>query len=249
MNARGGFTPHDVEEYIVDTRYPGYLLSKEPKTTTIDQVRRENPTYLLNDGVNWVPPSSYASLHEQRMKRGLKRPFMKDNLFVGAKEMRQTKAQKKIAVLINEGTASAAEVFASALRDNGRTVALVGVKTYGKGLIQHTLPMPDGGGLRLTVAEYLTPALQHVTKIGNARFDPTTGELVGGGIQPDVYCSSNQGIPSNIGADLCVGVALDEISAAETNEKQSSVRPLFSTVSTEQPGIRKKVVVGFKDDY
>ena len=50
-----------------------------------------------------------------------------------------------------EGTASAAELSASSLHDNGRTVALVGTKTFGKGLIQHKFPMPDGGGdLRLT---------------------------------------------------------------------------------------------------
>ena len=96
--------------------------------------------------------------------------------------------------------ASAAEVFASSLHDNGRAT-LVGTKTFGKGLIQHTFPMPDGGGLRLTVAEYLTPSLQHVTKVGGARYDS--------GVKPDIRCESRQGIPQNVGADLCVGVALD----------------------------------------
>ena len=80
-------------------------------------------------------------------------------------------------------------------------MALIGTKTFGKGLIKHTVSMPDGGGLRLTVAEYLTPALSHVTKVGEARFDS--------GIHPDIWCESKQGIPKNIGADLCVGVALD----------------------------------------
>lgn len=99
-----------------------------------------------------------------------------------------------------EPTASAAEVFASSLHDNGRAT-LVGTKTYGKGLIQHTFPMPDGGGLRLTVAEYLTPSLRHVTKVGDAKLDS--------GVKPDVRCESKQGIPRDVGADLCVGVALD----------------------------------------
>lgn len=40
-----------------------------------------------------------------------------------------------------------------------------------------------------------------MTKVGSAKFDS--------GINPDVRCESNQGIPQNIGADLCVGVALD----------------------------------------
>ena len=181
MNSRGGFTPHDVEEYIVDTRYPGYLLSSEPRTVSIHQVRRENPEMF--DGIN-VPPSSFASLSEQSAKRGIHRPAavaalttessgaaakqwnVGSWLFPAAHAMsvnNQLLMQKKIVLLINEGTASSAEVFASALHDNGRTVALVGTKTYGKGLIQHTFPMPDGGGLRLTVAEYLTPSLRHVT--------------------------------------------------------------------------------------
>ena len=74
--------------------------------------------------------------------------------------------------------------------------------------------MPDGGGLRLTVAEYLTPNLQHVTNVGSARFDRETGEFVGGGIRPDILCDSTQGIPSNAGADLCVAIALDALDDA-----------------------------------
>mmetsp|Transcript_7257 Transcript_7257/g.10601 ORF Transcript_7257/g.10601 Transcript_7257/m.10601 type:complete len:163 (-) Transcript_7257:20-508(-) len=123
---------------------------------------------------------------------------------------------------MNEGTASAAEVFVSSLHDNGRTVALVGTKTYGKGLIQHTFPMPDGGGLRLTVAEYLTPSLQHVTKVGGAQYDQNTGDFVGGGVRPDIYCPSNQGIPSRVGADICVGMALDALEEATVKEMASS---------------------------
>mmetsp|Transcript_20399 Transcript_20399/g.29886 ORF Transcript_20399/g.29886 Transcript_20399/m.29886 type:complete len:912 (-) Transcript_20399:597-3332(-) len=235
MNSRGGFTPHDVEEYIVDSRFPGYLLSSEDRKVTRNQVAREKPDMFEEDGIMWVPPSSFASLHEQKLKRGLHPPttipamnaqFVSDTSssspslrFLPISEsdtiqQRQRQAQKKIVILVNEGTASSAEFFASALRDNGRIVALVGAKTYGKGLIQHTFPMPDGGGLRLTVAEYLTPTLKHVTKVGNARYDRDTGELVGGGIRPDVYCPSNQGIPKNIGSDICVGMALDVLDDA-----------------------------------
>ena len=238
LNSRGGFTPHDVEEYVVDKRYPGYLLSQEPKWVTLDQVREENPDIFEENGNNWVPPSSFASLHEQTTKRGIHRispsfsPYDEGDTAssssstafsllwntLGTKQLdnhsQQWLAQKNFVILVNEGTASSAEVFASALHDNGRALALIGSKTYGKGLIQHTFPMPDGGGLRLTVAEYLTPALHHVTNVGNARFDPVTGEQVGGGIRPDLFCDSRQGIPSNIGADLCVGMALDVLEEA-----------------------------------
>lgn len=79
-------------------------------------------------------------------------------------------------------------------------------------LIQHTFPLPDGSALRLTIAEYLTPALRHVTHVGAAQFD--NGRWIGGGLQPDLLCES-VGIPSNIGADLCVGVGLDKLAEAD----------------------------------
>lgn len=76
--------------------------------------------------------------------------------------------------------------------------------------------MPDGGGLRLTVAEYLTPALKHVTNVGSARYEK--GELVGGGVKPDIYCET-KGIPNNPGADICVGLALDALDDAGVAER------------------------------
>ena len=239
LNSRGGFTPHDVEEYVVDTRYPGYLMGRESRDATLRQVQRETPELIDEDGIMWVPPSSYASLHEQTTQRGIHRPAL---VHAGAGAAAAPTATidfrgvalphpKKLVLLVNEGTASSAEVFAAALRDNGRAVALVGTKTYGKGLIQHTFPMPDGGGLRLTVAEYLTPSLHHVTHVGAAQWDPRTGERIGGGIQPDVYCESTQGIPSHAGADLCVGVALDVLEEAESlqqiqQQQQQRLPPL-----------------------
>lgn len=230
MNSRGGFTPHDAEEYIVDDRYPGYFLSSEPKSSTFDQVKRENPDFVAKDG-GWVPPSAYASIREQRITRNYNRPtgIASINPFQNrynknkqAEELKELQAQKQVVILMNEGTASAAEVFVSSLHDNGRTVALVGTKTYGKGLIQHTFPMPDGGGLRLTVAEYLTPALQHVTKVGGANFDKN-GEFTGGGVKPDVYCPSTQGIPTNVGADICVGLAMDALENANVEDLQMAM--------------------------
>jgi C-terminal processing protease CtpA/Prc len=220
INSRGGFTPHDVEEYVIDKRYPGYLLSSESKDAAINQAKRDDPEFFSGDG--WTPPSAFASLHEQRQHRHISPPStIRDPVPLSvswSENRRSLNAQKKIVILQNEGTASAAEVFVSSLKDNGRLVGTVGSKTYGKGLIQHTLPLPDGGGLRLTVAEYLTPSLQHVTKIGRAQYDQITGEYIGGGLRPDVQCDT-RGIPSNVGADLCVGVALDMLEDAGTIEQ------------------------------
>ncbi|HEY9550675.1 MAG TPA: S41 family peptidase [Prevotella sp.] len=62
----------------------------------------------------------------------------------------------KLFVLIGSGTKSAAELLAAALQDHGRAT-LVGQRSFGKGLIQETLPFEDGSALRLTVARYFTP--------------------------------------------------------------------------------------------
>lgn len=78
-------------------------------------------------------------------------------------------AQVPTVVLVDEGTASAAEIVAGALQDY-KLARLVGVKTYGKGSVQDVEPLPDGSALKLTIAKWLTP---------NSR------EIDGVGIQPD----------------------------------------------------------------
>ena len=61
-----------------------------------------------------------------------------------------------IIVLVDQGTASAAEILAGALRDHGRA-KLVGTKTYGKGTVQTFFDLEDGAGLKLTTARFYTP--------------------------------------------------------------------------------------------
>ncbi len=75
-----------------------------------------------------------------------------------------------LVVLVNGGSASAAEVVAGAVQDTGAGV-LVGTRTFGKASVQDLIPLPNGGAIRLTVARYLTPA----------------GRLIDGkGLTPDV---------------------------------------------------------------
>ncbi len=70
-------------------------------------------------------------------------------------------------VLVNKGTASASEILAGALQDNGRA-KLVGEKTFGKGLIQSLFDLSDGSGLAVTVAKYQTPNHTDIHKMGIA---------------------------------------------------------------------------------
>ncbi|MGK7911888.1 MAG: S41 family peptidase [Synechococcus sp.] len=76
-----------------------------------------------------------------------------------------TLTDKPLVVLVNKGTASASEVLAGALQDSDRAV-LVGTRTFGKGLIQSLVDMPDGAGLAVTIAKYATPSGRDINKLG-----------------------------------------------------------------------------------
>ena len=70
-----------------------------------------------------------------------------------------------LAVLVDGDTASAAEIVAGAIQDD-KMGTLVGTRTFGKGLVQETFALPDGGAIKLTTARYLTPAGRDIDKVG-----------------------------------------------------------------------------------
>ena len=70
-----------------------------------------------------------------------------------------------IIILTNENTASASEILAGALKDFGKAKT-VGIKTYGKGVIQEILSVKDGSGIKITTSEYQTPNRNKINKIG-----------------------------------------------------------------------------------
>lgn len=88
----------------------------------------------------------------------------------GDEKVTKAKRDKKISdipvvVLTNEGTASASEILAGALRDN-YNAKIVGKTTYGKGVIQTVYKLIDGSGLKITTEEYYTPMHKTINKVG-----------------------------------------------------------------------------------
>ena len=72
---------------------------------------------------------------------------------------------KPIIVMINNGSASASEIFAGALKDHKRAIIL-GENSYGKGSVQSIIPLRNGGGMRLTISKYYLPSGKSISEVG-----------------------------------------------------------------------------------
>ena len=110
-----------------------------------------------------------AAEHQGRFHAGPRR-------FAGARvhHFRHGKERPRfpLAVLVNEGSASGAEIVSGALKDLKRAI-LVGETTFGKGSVQNVLQLPDGSALRFTTAKYYTPSKQVIH---------------GNGVTPNIRC-------------------------------------------------------------
>jgi carboxyl-terminal processing protease len=132
-----------------------------------------------------------------------------------------------IVVLVDSGTASAAEIVSAALKDHGRAL-LMGHKTYGKGTVQTVIPLEYGGAVKLTTSRYFTPS---------------GGSVQGKGIVPDVLedgperqpadIETAKGAPSLQSRDSEVGLALSTL----REEAHGGIRPghLVKTVARNLP--------------
>ena len=83
---------------------------------------------------------------------------------------------KPLIVLINNGSASASEIVAGALKDHKRAIIL-GEDTYGKGSVQSIIPLSDGGGIRITVSKYYLPSGKSISEVG---------------VKPDIFVSEDE---------------------------------------------------------
>ena len=107
--------------------------------------------------------------------------------------------QMPLAVLVNESSASASEIFAGAVQDYG-IGTIVGTTTYGKGVVQSIRQLSDGSAIKLTIANYYTPKGNNINKIG---------------IKPDIEVSIDTSL---------LNKNKDEITHDEDNQLQEAIR-------------------------
>jgi carboxyl-terminal processing protease len=136
-----------------------------------------------------------------------------------------------ISVLVNRGTASAAEVLAGALRDSGRAV-VVGNKTFGDASAQSLVPLSDGSALSLTTARYLTPKHQLID---------------GKGVAPDFAVDMPEGAPPataaasapDLAGDPQLALATDIVKAASIEAGRGYVEPAGTADTGSQTAGRR----------
>lgn len=133
------------------------LKSKNVKGVILDL--RGNPGGLLNGAVGvseiWLT-SGDKILQEKRGEEVIKTYFA---------DGKQVLSGVKTVILIDEGSASASEIVAGALKDNG-AATIIGVKSYGKGSVQEVKSLSFGGTLKVTVARWFTPNGRNIDKEG-----------------------------------------------------------------------------------
>jgi carboxyl-terminal processing protease len=126
---------------------------------------RGNPGGLLDQGVK-VADLFLDTRQEIVSTRGRARGSTKEFF----DEARQVWPDLPIVVLVNDGTASAAEIIAGALQDHDRAV-VVGAPTFGKGLVQTLVPLGEGVALKLTTARWFTPSGRTIQRIAKDEED------------------------------------------------------------------------------
>ena len=137
-----------VKKFEKDTRIEGYILDL-----------RNNPGGLLTQAINitdfFLNDGEIVSTKGRKISE-TRRFFAKKGDEING---------KPIIILINNGSASASEIFAGALKDHKRAIIL-GENSYGKGSVQSIIPLRNGGGIRLTISKYYLPSGDSISEVG-----------------------------------------------------------------------------------
>ena len=137
-----------VKKFEKDMKIKGYLLDL-----------RNNPGGLLNQAINitdfFLNDGEIVSTKGRKISETRKFFARRGDEIDG----------KPIVVLINNGSASASEIFAGALKDHKRAIIL-GENSYGKGSVQSIIPLKNGGGMRLTISKYYLPSGKSISEVG-----------------------------------------------------------------------------------
>ncbi len=120
---------------------------------------RNNPGGLMDEGIRLADHFLGKGLIVRKVG---KRGRLRESEFAHSKG---TLTGVPMVVLINQGTASASEIVAAALRDH-RRATLLGERSFGKGSMQSIIPLPDGSRLKLTIARYFRPSGQPIAGLG-----------------------------------------------------------------------------------
>ncbi len=134
-------------------------IEKKEKTLGYILDLRNNPGGLLNQAINVT--DFFLNEGEIVSTRGRK---SHENRRFFAKKGDKVKG-KPLIVLINNGSASASEIVAGALKDHKRAIIL-GSRTYGKGSVQSIIPLRNGGGIRITISKYYLPSGKSISEVG-----------------------------------------------------------------------------------
>ena len=137
-----------VKKFEKDSKIEGYILDL-----------RNNPGGLLTQAINITD----FFLNDGEIVSTKGRKVSETRRFF-AKKGDEIKG-KPIIVLINNGSASASEIFAGALKDHKRAIIL-GENSYGKGSVQSIIPLRNGGGIRLTISKYYLPSGDSISEVG-----------------------------------------------------------------------------------
>ena len=137
-----------VKKFEKETKIKGYVLDL-----------RNNPGGLLTQAINitdfFLDDGEIVSTKGRKVSETRKFFARKGDEIKG----------KPIVVLINNGSASASEIFAGALKDHKRAIIL-GENSYGKGSVQSIIPLRNGGGMRVTISKYYLPSGKSISEVG-----------------------------------------------------------------------------------